>query len=207
MIATMGATVLRRPRGAEGIADAVRALTVLSVPVAAVGWGPVAFAVLMISLLAVVVPRVLGLRPAFDIALCVLSLVAAWSSLLGWYVSVFLWDKVVHVSLCGALAALLVVIASDLAVVPAPQGAERVVVVVLSTLAGLALGSVWEMFEWVGHTFLDSTIRVGYDDTVGDLAADGAGSLAVGFLLPWLAGDRRVVGVDDRGHGPRPSGR
>lgn len=203
MIAALGPTFLRRPHGAEWIADAVRVLAVVSIPVAAVGWGGVSFAVMMLALFGTVVPRTLGLRPALDVGLSALALVAGWSSVLEWYTSVFLWDKVIHVGLCGALAALVYVIGVDLRVVPPAGTTGRVVVLVLCGTAGLALGGVWEMCEWVGHTFVDATIRVGYDDTIGDLAADLGGGLAVGLVMPWLSADRRVV----RRRTERPVGR
>ena len=190
MIATLGPTFLR-PRFL--VADVVRALTLVSVVVATVGWGGTAFPVMALSLLGVVVPRMLGLRPAFDVLVCVLVLVAGWSSVLEWYTSVFLWDKFFHVVLTGLLAAVLYVIGADLRAVPAPSDERRVVVAVLALCAGLAIGAAWEMGEWLGHNFVDSAISVGYDDTIGDLAADGAGGLLAGFGLPWLAARRVVV--------------
>lgn len=194
----LGATFLRRPRGAEVIADAVRLATLVSVPVAAVGWGWIAFAVLLLALLGVVVPRVLGLRPAVDVAVCVLALVAAWSSVLGWYTSVFLWDKVVHFALLAALTAVLWVIASDTGVLRTGDRVGRVQAVVVSGVLSLAIGSVWEIFEFLGHTYLDPSIVVGYEDTIGDLAADLGGGVLAGLLLPWAVRDRRVVTSDGR---------
>lgn len=190
MIAALGPTFLR-PRFTP--ADVVRLATLVSVPVAAVGWGSTSFAVMALALFGVVVPRALGLRPAFDLAVCLLVLLAGWSSALEWYTSVFLWDKVVHVVLTGLLAALLAVIAADLRLVPHAPDAGRVAVALLVFCAGLAIGAVWEMCEWLGHNFVDSAIYVGYDDTIGDLAADGLGGLLVGFALPWLAASREVV--------------
>ena len=40
-----------------------------------------------------------------------------------------------------------------------------------SPATGAALAVLWEIGEWAGHTFLDPSIHVGYQDTVGDLAA------------------------------------
>ncbi|OIH95662.1 hypothetical protein [Curtobacterium sp. MCBA15_001] len=193
LVATAGPTFLRRPRGAELVADALRVLTLVSIPVVAVGWGPIAFAVMALTLLGVVVPRILGLRPAFDTALCLLALVAGWSSVLEWYTTVFLWDKLVHFLLIGALSILVVVIGSDVRALPDVRRMPLATVVVLAGTAGLAIGGVWEMCEWVGHTYLDSSIFVGYDDTIGDLAADTAGAVAAGFLVRSSAADRRVV--------------
>ena len=174
IVRTAGPTFLRRPRGIEWVADVLRVLTLLSIPIATIVWGPIAFAVMSLTLFGVVVPRMLGLRPGFDFALCLLALVAGWSSALEWYTTVPGWDKLVHFLLVGALAVLVVAVA-------------------VCGSIGLAIGAVWEMFEWVGHNFLDSTIFVGYDDTIGDLLADGAGGMVVGIVARWCASDRRIV--------------
>ncbi|PZF64012.1 hypothetical protein DEJ33_12920 [Curtobacterium sp. MCPF17_047] len=193
MIDTFGPTFLRRPHGAVWAADVLRIVTLVSVPVAAVGWGAVAFAVTTLALLGTVVPRMLGLRPTFDAAVVLLCLVAAWSSVLDWYTTVFLWDKLVHVILVGLLAALLVVIASDAGVVVSAPRAGVLLSALVALAAGMAIGSVWEIGEWLGHNLVDDTIFVGYDDTIGDMAADGLGALLAGFALPWLSRERRVV--------------
>lgn len=193
VVATAGPTFLRRPHGAEWVADALRVLTLVSIPVATVGWGPIAFAVMSLTLLGVVVPRILGLRPGFDTALCLLALVAGWSSALEWYTTVFGWDKLVHFLLIGALSVLVVVIGADLGVLTDPRRMPLVAVVVVAGATGLAIGGVWEMFEWVGHTHLDSSISVGYDDTIGDLAADTAGAVVAGFVVRASIADRRIV--------------
>ncbi len=193
LVQSAASTFLRRPRGWEFVADVIRVLALVSVPVAAVGWGAISFAVMGLSLLGVVLPRILGFRPGFDIALCVLSVVAGWSSVLDWYTTVFGWDKVVHLLLIGALSALVAIVAADLGVLPDARSMHLATAVVVCGTIGLAIGGLWEMFEWAGHTYLDATIFVGYDDTIGDLAADTLGAVASGFVLRWCAGDRRVV--------------
>ncbi|WP_220034223.1 hypothetical protein [Curtobacterium sp. MCSS17_008] len=195
MMRSLGMTFLRRKFLA---ADVVRVLTLVSIPVATIGWGSTSFAVMSLALFGVVLPRMLGLRPAFDMAVCVLVLVAGWSSALEWYTSVFLWDKLIHVVLTGLLAALLAVIAADLRLVPHAPDAGRVSVSLLVFTVGLGIGAVWEMCEWLGHNYVDSKIYVGYDDTIGDLAADGLGGLLVGLALPWLARDREVMQPPER---------
>lgn len=200
---SLGLTFLRRrflP------ADVVRVLTLVSIPVATIGWGTTSFAVMSLALFGVVLPRMLGLRPAFDLAVCVLVFVAGWSSALEWYTSVFLWDKLIHVVLTGLLAALLAVIAADLRLVPHAPGAGRIAVSLLVFCAGLAIGAVWEVAEWLGHNFIDPAIHVGYDDTIGDLVADGLGGLLVGLALPWLAAERDVRYPGARGVGRSPRG-
>jgi hypothetical protein len=193
VIRSLGPTFLRRPRGAEVVADVVRLLVLGSVPVAAIGWGPVALAVTLLALLGAVIPRMLGLRPGFDIALGLLSLIAAWSSTLDWYTTVFGWDKIVHTALVGALGVVITVIGADLGVVADPRRTPLAGPVVVCATAGLAIGAVWEMCEWVGHTYLDASIFVGYDDTIGDLLADLVGAVAAGFVVRSVVADRRVV--------------
>ncbi|UNX54812.1 hypothetical protein MF406_00445 [Georgenia sp. TF02-10] len=55
---------------------------------------------------------------------------------------------------------------------------------------------LWELGEWVGHTYGDPEIHVGYDDTVGDLAAGLLGSLLAGAIAACVARGRsaRVPG-------------
>jgi hypothetical protein len=208
VITSLGLTFLRRPHGAIWAADLLRILTFVSVPVAAVGWGAVAFAVMALALLGAVVPRMLGLRPTFDAAVVLLCLVAGWSALLDWYTTVFLWDKIVHVILVGLLAALLYVIASDAGIIASAPRAGVLLSALVALAAGMAIGSVWEIGEWLGHNFVDDTIHVGYDDTIGDLAADGFGALLAGFALPWLSREREVVqpGPAAQGAGARRGG-
>jgi glycosyltransferase involved in cell wall biosynthesis len=54
---------------------------------------------------------------------------------------------------------------------------------VTTVALGCALGVLWEIGEWYGHTFLDPRIQVGYPDTMGDLASDALGSLVAGVVL------------------------
>ncbi|MFS0728717.1 hypothetical protein ABC270_01405 [Curtobacterium sp. 1P10AnD] len=198
LLGSLGPTFLRPPRGAGWAADVVRVFVALSVPVAAIGWGAIDLAVAMLALFGAVVPRMLGLRPAVDVAVVVSSSVAAWSSTLDWYTTVPGWDKAVHVVLVGLLGILLCLIAYDLGVLHDVRTLPVAALVVVCGAAGLAIGAVWEMGEWVGHTFLDATIFVGYDDTIGDLLADLVGALGGGALLRWAASGRRVVRPSER---------
>jgi hypothetical protein len=68
----------------------------------------------------------------------------------------------------------------------APIGAAVAVVAL-----GLSLGVLWELGEWYGDAHVDPRIQVGYDDTLGDLVAGGAGSLVAGVATALLATRRR----------------
>ena len=181
----------RPPSGpAEWVADAVRVLGAVSVVVAGIGWGAVAFWVTALALLGVCASRFIGLRPALDIALGITLLVAAWSSTLGLYASVAGWDLIVHFLATGLLAAALFVVAERLSIVP--TDASPASTTVLTAVFGVTAAVVWEVAEWVGHNFVDPTIYVAYNDTIGDLVAGTAGSIVAGCSMRYLHARDRV---------------
>jgi hypothetical protein len=180
------ARFLRPPQGvAAWAADAVRLLGPLSVVAAFVWWSPTDAGILALTLLGLVVPRFIGVRPAFDVVFCLTVLVAAWSNVLGLYETVPGWDLVVHFVCTGVLAAMAYIALARLEVVPAPLSptTRPLTPIVLVTSVGLALSAVWEMAEWVGKTFVDPGIFVTYQDTIGDMAAGGLGALVAGLVV------------------------
>jgi hypothetical protein len=189
-------TFLRRPSGVdEHAADALRGLGVLSVVVGGIQWGFVEVAVFGLTLLGMLVPRYLGLRPGFDIAVGGTLLVAAWSGVFELYTRVAWLDVVIHFSANGLLAAMIFVVASRTGVVPdvEPGTPSLLRSAFLTTVFGLAAGVLWEMGEWAGHTLIDPAIFVGYTDTIGDLAVGGLGSLLAGLGIRWLMAESRWI--------------
>jgi hypothetical protein len=189
-------TFLRRPNGADELAaDALRGLGVLSVVVGGIHWGFVEVAVFALTLLGMLVPRFLGLRPGFDIAVGGTLLVAAWSGVFELYTRVAWLDVVIHFSANGLLAALIFVLASRTGVVAGiePGTASLLRSAFLTTVFGLAAGVLWEMGEWAGHTLIDPAIFVGYTDTIGDLAVGGLGSLLAGLGIRRLTAESRWI--------------
>ena len=63
------------------------------------------------------------------------------------------------------------------------EGMTRLGVVVVSSTLATTLALLWEMGEWFGHTALDDRIQVGYEDTLGDLAAGVVGAVVAAVLL------------------------
>jgi hypothetical protein len=184
-------TQLRRPSGAaEVTADALRAVALVGIVVAAIGWGPIPAVSLALAAGGMLIPRLLGLRASVDIAFGIVVLIAVWSSVLDIYITTRWWDLPVHLLTNGLCAALLYILlerfrlVADATTLPRPMLSTTVV----TTALGLALGVIWEIFEWVGHTFLDPTIYVGYTDTIGDLVWGGAGALLAGMGMRFLAG-------------------
>ena len=185
-------TFLRAPRGpAELAADGVRVVGVLCIIVALIGWSPLDVAVFALAMLGLVIPRFLGVRPALDAAYGVAVLVAAWSGLLNLYESIEYWDLLIHFVLNGLVAAVVYVLAMRCGVIP--EHAPFRSIVTLTTVFGLAAGVVWEIAEWAGHTFVDETIYVGYNDTIADLTVGGLGALLAGLAGRYLTAESRYV--------------
>jgi hypothetical protein len=192
----MARTLLRRPDGpAEFIADAVRALALVSVVVAAIGWGPVEGLSVALVLGGMMLPRPLGLRPGFDIAFGIVLLVAVWSSVLEIYITTRWWDLPVHFvanGLCAAVGYVLLArfgVVADAATLPRPMLSTALV----TTFLGVTIGVIWELFEWFGHTYIDEEIYVGYEDTLGDLVVGALGSLVAGLTLRVLMAPRSTT--------------
>lgn len=181
MIRAMYANLKRPPRSVtDWVTDAVRALAIVLVIVSLFTLPFTDFAVLSMSLPAVMLSRMIGLRSGLDLVTCVTVFVAAGSNVLELYRAWTGWDLVVHLACTGLLAAVALVLLDDAGVV-APTGSRRTPIVV-ATLAGLALSAVWEMIEWFGYRFITDAIFVTYDDTIGDMIAGGAGALIAGVL-------------------------
>ncbi|AJM77036.1 hypothetical protein [Rathayibacter toxicus] len=193
-VSALVATFLRPPstRG-EWFADGVRFLGIVSILAAAIGWRLVDVAVLALAAIGLVLARSLNLRPALD-ALCGIALlVAAWSSVLGLYRAWAAWDLVVHFVLNGVVAAVVYLSAVRAGSVPAVVTKHDPILpaLILCACFGTTAGVLWEWSEWAGHRFIDSSIFVGYEDTLSDLAAGALGSLLSGALLRFWSVPRR----------------
>ena len=185
-------TFLRLPRdAAEFLADALRVMGLISGVVAGVAHGPLQFAVFGLVALGLVLPRFLGVRPALDITTALVLLVAAWANALDLYVLTPPIDIPVHLLLNGVIAALAVVLFQRVDLLPALPPRALVLVTVA---VGVTAGVLWELGEWAGNRFLDPSILVGYDDTIGDLVVGGMGALLAGLAMPWVTAHSRWRG-------------
>lgn len=142
-------------------------------------------ALFALVLLGLTVQRLAGLPGAIQAATGAAFVLGAWAAALDWYEQISWLDVVAHTVANGLLA--LVVVTGMVRVgwlaAPGPGAAARAGLVVVTTSVGVALGVVWEIGEWFGHTYLDDTIQVGYGDTIGDLASGGLGALLAGLVL------------------------
>ena len=81
------------------------------------------------------------------------------------------------------IAAMAYLVLARAGIVPAPPDDLRRRPIVLVPVIALAVSAVWEMIEWIGWAFISSDIFVGYQDTIGDMAAGGVGGVAAGVLV------------------------
>lgn len=195
MIPAMYANLKRPPRSlTDWLSDAVRALAIVVVLASSFTLPFTDFAVLSMTLPAVMLSRMIGLRSGLDLITCLTVFVAAGSNVIDLYRTWTGWDLVVHLVCTGVLAAIALVLLDD-AGVTGSTGRRRTPIVV-ATIAGLALSAVWEMVEWFGYRFITDAIFVTYDDTIGDMMAGGAGALIAGVLasrLPLTRADRAAL--------------
>ena len=165
--------------------DTFRALAVIGLVPAYVDHGGVGFMVMFLVVGGCMLPRALASPPWLDGLFCATLLLAVWAALLDWYVTVPGLDLAVHAlttGLVGALAWQVIdragLLVDHVHVVRARRAAFLVTVTAATTLAVL-----WEVGEWLGHTYLDRRIQVGQTDTVTDLLAGIVGAALAGLLV------------------------
>ena len=179
--------VTKVARGTKIAADVLRAAMLLS-GVATLIWfdgqGAITFFVLFAVLL---LPRFLDVAHPFDAAFCATLLIAAWARQQHWYVTVPWVDEAVHAVAPGAAAVATYLMLAKLELLPDVyeeiETTRRFSLVLLVTILGLGLATVWEFWEWIGEQLSPATTFVGYTDTISDLALGGTGSLVLGVLL------------------------
>jgi hypothetical protein len=131
--------------------------------------------------------RPLLLPRAYDAAFVVALTLQAAGEALGAYDAIPWFDNVAHFTLPFFLAPTLYVALARADVVPDPKDEtytrHYVGMFVVAFSLGVALGGIWEIWEWVSDHSFGSSLQLGNDDTVGDLVADTAGSLCGALLL------------------------
>ncbi|ELS50882.1 hypothetical protein [Streptomyces viridochromogenes] len=169
-------------------ADAIRALVLGSAVFVAITPRDGAV-ILTLLFLALLVPRLTRLPAVLDLLLCAVLAWAAWSSVFHWYRTVGWYDTAVHAVTPGVVAATLHVLLARLRLLPSPadRALRRAATPLLTTALGATVASLWEMYEWLATDVFGARLRVGYEDTIADLAAGVSGSLAAGLVLAWRA--------------------
>lgn len=158
-------------RAARIVADALRAIVLLSgvVVLLFLGSGAIAFFLVFVILL---IPRWAKIAAPFDAAACLTMLIACWARQQHWYASVPWADEAVHFVTPASVAVATYLVIAKLELLPGPRetlsGAKTVSLAFLVTCLGLAIATVWELFEWVANQFAPEQTLVGYTDTISD---------------------------------------
>lgn len=178
----------RDSSGWRRLGDLARVTAVLSVPLGFVVSSTEGVLRFLVVSLVLLVPRRLRVPGPVDAAFAMALVIAAWTGAVGWYGAAWWIDVVVHFVTTGVSAGAAYFMLDHLGVLAGPDGVRphrhRSRLVVLVVALGLAIGTLWELYEWVGRNWLGNTsIHVGYDDTILDLTMDGLGSLAVALIL------------------------
>ena len=149
---------------------------------------------------------------AYDLAFVLALTLQAWGEALGLYDSITWFDNVVHFTLPFFAAPTLYIVLARIDLVPDPKDGTHlrhyVGMWVVAFAFGVAVGGLWEIFEYASDSWLGSSLQIDNTDTIGDLIADSLGAAAGAALLVcwarWGWGSvRRIPGEnryeDDRG--------
>ncbi|MEU3899190.1 hypothetical protein [Streptomyces sp. NPDC045251] len=124
--------------------------------------------------------------PVYEAAFSVSVTGAFWCDVGHWYHRVPHLDTVVHFLLTGtgSVVAFCVLLrfagpTMSRATVSFPRWTPAVLV----GMAGTSAAVLWELYEWVVEQIAPGSMRVGYGDTITDLAVGVTGSLLAGALF------------------------
>jgi uncharacterized membrane protein YjdF len=156
---------------------------------------------LAFSSVAVVAARFVNLPRRYDLAFVGAMTLTGWGDALGLYDRFSSYDNFVHFLVPFAIAPIVYILLARLEVLPnlrdTSEARHHLGVFVVTLALGLAIGALWEIFEWSSDHMLGSHLQHGQTDTITDLVADGSGALVGGALLAvWRlfswASERRV---------------
>jgi hypothetical protein len=136
---------------------------------------------------ALLVARAVNLPRLYDLAFTVAMIFTGWGEALGLYDSWEPYDNVVHFVVPMMTSQVAYIALARIEVLPdmrdefSPRHYAGIFTVTFAL--GVAIGGVWEIFEWGSDEVFGSNLQLGNEDTVGDLIADTLGSIAGGLLL------------------------
>lgn len=147
---------------------------------------------LVLTVALVSVPRLLDMPRPFDLAFTLGMSLQAWGNVFGLFDQLGWYDKLVHVVLPMMTAPTLYVALVRLGVLPdTTERHERhryVGLALVTTVLGLGLGALYEMYEFAVDHLADTNHIEGVTDTITDLIADAVGSALGGAgLVLWAA--------------------
>jgi uncharacterized membrane protein YjdF len=188
----------------DGI-DILRLLLVGGAVVYAVSGRPGAAALLATLGLITVVARLVNLPRVYDLSVTAAMALQGFGETLGFYDAFLRFDDVVHFTLPMLTAPVVYIALARLDVVPDPRDETHrqhyVGMAVVTAALGIAIGALWEIYEWRSDAWFGTYLSEGNDDTNGDLVRDTLGSLAgAALLVVWArfgwGSVRRIPGVN-----------
>jgi hypothetical protein len=142
---------------------------------------------LLLTAAAVTVPRLLNMPRPFDIAFILGMTTQAFGNTGGLFERYAWYDTFVHCVLPMVSAPTAYVALIRLEVLADFSKEHRrhtlVGVFLITVMLAVALGAIYELYEYAADHLLGSQLQHGNTDTITDLAADGAGGLLGGALM------------------------
>ena len=142
---------------------------------------------LLLAFAVLVAARLANLPRVYDLAVIVALVFTQGGEALNLYDAIAWYDRVVHVVVPMLASQVVYLCLARIEVMPDPAEEtlprhEAGMLIAVFAL-GLAVGALWEIFEWSSDGLFGSQLSEGNTDTVGDLIADACGSLAGGALM------------------------
>ena len=166
---------------------------------------------LAVATVAVILARVAQLPRLYDLAVILAMTLTGWGEALGLYDAIAWYDNVVHFIVPLLTSQVLYLCLARIEVLPdlreetLPRHHAGIWIVTFAL--GVAVGGLWEIFEFASDGLLGSELQLGNDDTVGDLIADSLGAMVgASMLVAWTKygwGSVRRVPGDNRGEDVR----
>jgi uncharacterized membrane protein YjdF len=142
---------------------------------------------LLLGFAVLVAARLANLPRLYDLAVVVAMCFTQVGEALGLYDSIGWYDRVVHFVVPMLSSQVVYLCLARLDVLPDPRQEtvrrHEAGMLIVTFALGLAIGALWEVFEWASDGVFGSDLSQGNTDTVGDLVADATGSLAGGALM------------------------
>jgi hypothetical protein len=120
------------------------------------------------------------LAPLFFLLLPIMAAVYVFGSIFNLFKQFYYFDLFVHLVSAFVITLLAGQLLSTTKLRQLQK--ERILLVLLITSIGIAIGAVWEIFEWIASLFISHGLIRGPSDTALDLIIDSVGALVAGGL-------------------------
>jgi hypothetical protein len=149
--------------------------------------------------------RLVNLPRVYDLCLTAGMVLQGYGEVFGLYDEFVRFDDLVHFMLPMLTAPVVYIALARLDVVPDPRDETHLQhysgIFIVTGAIGIAIGGLWEIYEWRSDAWLGTNLSESNDDTNGDLVRDTFGSLVgAALLVAWArfgwGSVRRIPGVN-----------